>query len=276
MTDDKPADKSQNQETKLTVKLDDGTEKVYGVAEVKNLIAQQASATQKTQQVAEVLKICQKYGAKPEAFAKQADMAFERMSTWKDEGYLDDDWNIVTGKPQKSDKTNLSDLPGGNQSFSDNPADKDARSEALIAEATKPFEGKIAKLEGVVGQLLDMNLQKEVVSRYPDLTLQDARHALAMSRQDKTKGLDEHCSELARQKKSSQEATRKKYAEEFGVNLEEFDENKLNEQGADGGMLPMFKGKHFSLKAKRGDKDKMQPMDAAIAYIDAKARASVQ
>ena len=266
-----PDGKSNASETKLTVKLDDGTEKQLGPDDVKNLLAQQASATQKTQQVAAVMKVCEKYGAKPEDFAREADAAFERMSGWKDQGYLDDEWNIVKEKVQESHQTNQNNF---SQNAGNSSPNVDLKKEELIAEATKPFQDKITKLEGTLGQLIDMNLSKEVETRFPDLGLQGARYALHLSRKDKSKSLEEHCEALIAQKKDTEAAARKKYAEEFGVDLSKFDENKLNQQGADGGMLPMFKGKRFSLTAKKGDKDKMQPADAAEAYIRAKFSAS--
>ena len=255
--------------------------KDYSVEDVQNLVKQGTAATQKTQEVAGILAAAEKYGVDAETYLGQAEGAFGVMSQLIADKVIDEKGNILKvegGKPTDDDSTGdddlskLFNLPGGDSKGLVG-ADKVA---AIVAKALGPqldemkkLGDRVAAVDKTQGDMIRLNLEEKVTSKFPNLKAGDVSQVFGAAMQDRSKSLWEHAEAASKEKATNVGALREEHAKEFGVNLEKFDENKLKEQEAGGGAGVFFKGKKFSFNAKHGDKDAVTPAKAAAEYIKA-------
>jgi len=266
-------DPGKSPETKtLTIKLEDGTEKTVDAAYVTNLIKQQASATQKTQKVAPLMKLCEKYEADPSQVADQADKAFQKILEARKEGYLDEHYNWV--KPKAATPQND---PGNSGIPNQDPVPRNTnmdtyRTDKLEAIVQKVFSDTVGKridaLENVASRMTDMQLSGKIREKYPDLDEQSVARVFYLSRSDNSKNFWQHADDVHKDHQSRMDKAFEERAQKMGIDLQAIKQrNELKEQGAGGGMLPMFKGKKISLFPK---KDAVTASDAMVEHFKAK------
>ena len=280
----------------MTVKIDESSKseetnvagkitvegKDYSQEDVENLVKQGASATQKMQEVAGIKAAAEKYGVDVETYLGQAEGAFGVMSQLIADKVIDEKGNTIKVESKKpADEENLEgdvdldklfNLSGGDTKGLKG-VDKVA---AIVAKALEPqLEGmkklgeRVAAVDKTQGDMIRLNLEEKVMSKFPNLKPSDVSQVFGSAMQDRSKSLWEHAEAASKVKATDVSSLRQEHAKEFGIDLEKFDENKLKEQDAGGGAGVMFKGKKFSFNAKHGDKDAVTPAKAAAEYIEA-------
>ena len=253
--------------------------KEFSVEDVQNLVKQGASATQTMQEVAGIKAAAEKYGVDVETYLGQAEGAFGVMNQLITDKVIDEKGDRITKEPVK--KPAEGDLKGdtdleklfnlsGVDSKGLQGADKVA---AIVAKVLEPsMEGikklgeRVAAVDKTQGDMIRLNLEEKVTSKFPNLKPEDVSLVFGSAMQDRSKSLWEHAETASKAKASSVSTLRGEHAKEFGIDLEKFDENKLREQEAGGGAGVLFKGKKFSFD-KKGD-DVVNPAKAANEYIE--------
>jgi len=252
--------------------------KDYSVEDVQNLIKQGASATQKTQEVAGILAAAEKYGVDIETYLGQAEGAFGVMSQLIADKVIDEKGNIVKKKEEK---------PAGEKSEGDNELIKllnlstegtskltgEEKIASIVAKALEPqledmkkLGERVTAVDKTQGDMIRLSLEEKIMSKFSNLKPSDVSQVFGSAMQDRSKSLWEHAEAASKERAVAIGALREEHAKEFGVNLEKFDENKLREQGAEGGAGTFFKGKTFSFD-KKGD-DIVDPSKAANEFIE--------
>jgi len=127
-----------------------------------------------------------------------------------------------------------------------------------------PMQKAIGELDNTQTNMIRTTLGEQIKTKHTDLNDQDISQVFAIAMKDNTKDLFGHAEVIAAQKKETLDSYRKHYAEEFGVNLDEHDANKLWEQGPQGGAAAVFKGKKFSFK--KGE-NSVSPKQAAQDFF---------
>lgn len=248
----------------LTVKLEDGSERKVKADDVLNLIKQGAEATQKTQQVATVLAACSKYDITPDRLVDQASAAFDVIHTLQQEGTIDEQGNIVKKAAQAPNNQgdqddNLFSAANPNQKTNADNVD------AAIQKALGGLATTVDEIKTNQDYLARVHLEGEIKKANPDFSESDVVRTLAMAKAQKIP-VSEATVIVAKERVVNIKAQREFHAKEFGIDLEEFDKNKLNQQDADGGAGPSYEGKRFSFK---GGKDTVDPKDAMRGHFAA-------
>ena len=152
--------------------------------------------------------------------------------------------------------------------------------EAIVAkvlgpqlDAMKALTEKVTAVDKTQGDMIRINLEEKVMGKFPNLKPNDVSQVFGKAMDDRSKSLWDHAEAASKAKASNISALREEHAKEFGVNLEKFDENKLKEQGAEGGAGALFKGKKFSFDPKKEDADAVSPRQAAMEFIEAQVKA---
>ena len=250
-------------------------EKEYSVDDVTNLLAQTATLTKKGESVQKVIDVCARYDMEPGDYADQSMSAFSTINNLIQEGVIDAEGNIVKPEPKAKDpEDDLLNLE---------PKAKPAAKPASTADATilKAIEGvnktqtdmaeTVKRLESIQTSMIHDSYRDKITAKFPALSDKDADHVLAVAMQDTKKDVWGHAEDVVAAKAASTVAMNKAYCEEHGLNYEELerqkaDENELEEQSAEGGAAAMHKGKKFRFNPK-GD-DEMTPLKASQAYYD--------
>lgn len=231
---------------KMEIEID-GKKEVFTSEDVVNLKRQQASATQKTQKVASILKACEQYGVEPDVFLAQAEGSLALVQKLMEEGHLDETGNIVARAlpPQ-----------GGNQPYvppgqGEPPNPPEDMLKKALEKALGPLPDRLKKLEDDNRRLIQMRLEDELLKANPELGRTDIKEVFARHRADPERGLFDHAKAIVGEKKETTGKIEQELIKKYGINVEEFNRNKLLEQEAEGGAAALFKGKKMSFK--KGD-----------------------
>lgn len=238
----------------------DGQQVTKSAEDVQNLIAQQASATQKSQSVAAVLQTAEKYGLSPEDLVQQADGAFAVMSDLIDKGIIDNKGAIIAKKADPGTPAPADLQPAGL------PKDETGMVKRLdlIEKSLAMLPGRLDTIERDQTHMIRMDLQRSIQAKHSNLSDDDVSKLFSTAMNDKSKTIWQHAEGLSETKSAGVADLRKQHASEFGVNLDEFDANKLNEKDAEGGAGAVFKGKKFSFK--KGD-ESVSPRQATMEFF---------
>lgn len=267
----------------VTIQID-GEDKVLKTEEVKNLFDQHSDLTGKVEKLSGFTKALEKYGTDQDTYLNNAEAAFGVMSELVEKGLIDDKGNILERKPvgdpslkKKGDDElnldfNLSDDKGN--------LDKVAKLVAQVAgtklaDLTKQVESLSAGQAG----LYRSQLKSAVQAKHSTLSDDDVSRLFGIASANPAKDLWAHAEEMVEGKEETSKGDRKKYAKEFGVDLEEFDANLLNEQDSKGGAIGVLKGKKFVFanRARRlGSKDTVSPREAMVLHLKAVQKAKVK
>lgn len=250
-----PNDKSTPKTNVVTIE-----EKDYSADDVKNLIDQQASATQKTQAAAPIIQAAEKYGITTEQLLSQAEGAFASIATAIDEGVMDQQGTIIKKEPVEEPE------PEPKPVIPDPTEDK---VQNAISKAMEPLQTKVDTLEKDNTKLIRLNLESQIRKEYSttEFSQDDMTKILVNASRDSSKNLFDHAKDFVAGKEGVVSDLRKKHAAEFGIDLDKFDEaNKLKTQNADGGASVFAKNKKLSFKKEEGA---VSPMEATKAFISA-------
>jgi hypothetical protein len=268
--------KSKDAEGKeVETKLDD--------AAVGKLVGEHSELKGKFEKVEEnsaKLKVVQefmgKYNLDPEGLVANADGAFALVSKLIEEGVIDASGKILVkkgGELKEPDKHRDSGdldldalLKGDTKGLTG-----DAKLAAIVAKAIEPTMKNLGRtideITTVQTGMLRNQWENRILKDYPNLTTDDVRKVFSEAAVKPKMGLLEIAKGISDTKSTEGEALRKKHAAEFGINLEEFDANKLGEKGSAGGAAVMFQGKGFTLSKRRVGKDLLDPSKATKEYF---------
>ncbi len=259
MPDQNGEQKANDAPASITVDID-GQQVTKSAEDVQNLIAQQASATQKTQQVAAILQQAEKYGLSPEDLAEQTDGAFAVMSDLIDKGVIDNKGARIEKKADSAEPTppdpNLAALPKDQTGL--------VKRLELIEQSLAMLPDRLDVIERDQTHMIRMDVQRSIQAKHSNLSDDDVTKLFSTAINDKSKTVWQHAESLSEMKSAGVADLRKQHAAEFGVNLDEFDANKLIEKDAEGGASAVFKGKKFSFK--KGD-DSVSPRKATMEFF---------
>jgi len=272
----KAGDQNGESGTAGQIKIDvEGAEKIMTTDDVQNLVNQAASVATNSQKVQNILKTVERYETDPDTYLQNSEAAFAVMTLLQEKGIIDDKGEPIEKKetpPSDDDKGRIFGTPDDKGT-----ADKTAQ---IVMKALGPDLEKLGErmdgLEQGQSGLMRRSLKLDVQAKYPDFGDEDIARLVRISQEDQRKGLWEHAEDLDKGKKAGQAETRKGYAKEFGVNLDEFDANKLTEQGAEGGGAGLIEGKKvmFASRAKKlGIKDSVTPGEVAVSHFKATDKA---
>ena len=243
-------------------------EKEYSAADVENLVSQVSGMTEKSQQFAQVKDFCDKYNLDTEGLLVNAEGAFGLVNDLMKSGVIDAEGNVLIKKEGELKPDDPMFQKGG-----DKPPlvpGKDAGT--VTADALKGISDKIdaqnTRMDDIIEVQTGMIREKfedKLKAEFPTLDDEDVSRVFSVAMRDKTKTLWQHAETVANTRAGKTAELRKTHAEEFGVNLEEFDENKLNEANGEKGGIPSLKGKKFSFM-KKGE-GIVSPLEATQAYF---------
>ena len=247
--------------------------KTYTADDVKGLLSQAKTVTEKSQLISQVGAFAEKYGLEPEDVLANAEGAFTVVNTLIGEKVIDNEGKLIVKEQKKEeakdDDAGLKDLFDGKDGDKkvDGLTAKDVQ--AIVGDALKTelgtFSTALKDVSDVQTGMIRQQYEEKLSAKFPDLTPDDISKTFAAAMGDKTKTLWQHAEIVSTARATEKAAARAENAKEFGIDLEKFDENKLEEQEAEGGAMPMPKGKKISW---RPGKDHVSPGDAAATWLD--------
>lgn len=256
-------------------KLDDAAVgKIVG--EKAELQTKLAAAHGETAKLKVVQDFAAKYSLAPEELVANADGAFTLVSKLIEEGVIDAQGKVLVqksgvkpkeGTPAEGGDIDLAALLKGDTKG----LTGEAKTMAMMAKALEPMFGKIAKtLDEVTtvqtGMLRD-RWEAKIQKDYPNLTTDDVKKVFSEAAQKPKLGILEVAKGVSEAKSKTSAELRAEHAKEFGVNLEEFDANKLKEPDSKGGAAAMAGGAKFTLSKRRMGKDFVDPAAATKNYF---------
>jgi hypothetical protein len=124
----------------------------------------------------------------------------------------------------------------------------------------------IDELSQTQNDMLRIDMQKTILSKFENLDEDDVSRALARAQSDRTKTIMGHAEDLSSEKAAKNLELEKQIAAKYGIDVDEFQRrNKLREEESKGGGAALFKGKKFSF---RKGKDSVSPREAAKALFE--------
>ena len=259
-----PGDGKSAETNAITLEID-GEEKSFSADDVKNLVAQQASATQKTQQVASILKVAERYGVGVDDYLHNAEGSLALMNELIDKGIIDEHGTILEKKAEPSKEAD----PQKKTEFDFNksaPAEGFEKKLAVaLKAATDPMMDKMSKLENDNILLMKLRLQDQAMSKFDNLDEGDVAKIFTLAEKERDKSFIECAEDYSKGKQEHYAKLEEKWAEDHGIDLEEVKSKKLFEQDPAGGAAALFKEKKLSFK--RG-KDSVSPFQATKALFE--------
>lgn len=237
----------------------DGESKSFSSDDIQNLVSQQASATQKTQQVSAVMKACDKFDMNPDTFVGQAEGAFSVIANLIDAGVVDEQGNIIK-KEQKKDDISFNKNTNSNRGH-ESSEDKIL---SVISKVLEPLTKKFEVLEKDQMHLTRLRVNDSIQGKFKNLDEKDLSELFATAGADKTKTLMQHAEVFSKKKDDNFLEQKRAIAKELGVDYDEFTANTLREQGAEGGAAGLFKDKKISFK---GGKNSLSPKAAMAEFF---------
>lgn len=257
-------------------------EKEYAPEELQAELQKAAAAEElqgKLQTYGKVDEFCTKYGLDVEGLLENADGAFTLVSKLMDEKIIDQSGKVIQkDEPRPKDQDEPPDdesekLLKGLLSGDSKGLKGEEKLLAIASKALGPQLEKLSKqLEEVVGVqtgMLRQGWHDKIQAKYPNLDDDDVARVFRVASENPKLSLWD-CAEKVNEAKSKvMGELRKKHAAEFGINLEEFDENRLREAqgGSSSGAATIFQGKKFSFRKRPGDKDVVTPLEASKEYL---------
>lgn len=262
-------------------------EKEYSAEDVQGLLSQMKTATERNQQFKAVEDFCNKYNLDVEGLLDNAEGAFGVVSKLIDEKVIDEKGNLIE-KPSEGNRGEKGSGSKGSEGDLDLEAilkgdsgefkGKD-RVSAIVLKALEPVTKQMQDFSSAVGEvkelqmgLLRERMQEKIQGKFPDLDEDDISRVLRLAAEDPRRGVMQVAEGVAKRKSDWLLGLKKKHAEEFGVNWEEFEKkekerNDLGDKGPEGGSIPALEGKKFSFHGKRRGENFVTPLEASQEYL---------
>lgn len=252
-------------------------EKEFSEEDLLGLLNQSSDLQGKLKQAEAVFKMAERYGTDIETLARQADGSFALVSKLLDEGVINEKGEVIA-KPGPSEPPG--NRPPGNPTPPWPPGDRDTKVgedkimeivQKALGETLKPVTERLQSLEGDLTSMTEDRLRRQLKQKHPELNDREITWVFQQAMSDRRKNLWEHAEEFAGEKKGEYDSLRKKYAEEFGVNLEAHDRNRLNQQDGLKGPAAVVQGKKISFQKGRGEENTVTPFEATKEFFSKQA-----
>jgi hypothetical protein len=242
----------------------DGESRTFTAADVQNLLNQQASATQKSQQAKAILDSAERYGLSVDDYLANAEGSFNVMTKLLDQGIIDEKGNVVQAEPkQKSEEprqpqTQTDPLPKGRM-------DLDEKKLRVILEPLlQPLVDEMKTNRKDTVTLMRLRIGDQLQSKFPELTDADLSTVFAQAEREPKADLVDIAKGLVDDKLQRKAELKAEVAKELGLNPEELEKQRAFEQDPEGGMMAGYEEKQFSFK--RG-KERANPKQAMKEFI---------
>jgi len=249
----------------ITVKVGD-EEKTFTPEDVTNLLAQQAEATKKSQQVTPLLDMAARYGVSVEDLATNAEGTFGLMSKLIDEGIINDKGEIITKTPGTPPDPMVPPVvpgtpaPGGTKQL-------EVAMKALIdplATKLESIEESNIRLRSDNANLMRLRISDKLESKFPEFSSSDIATVFSMAEKDPNVSLLDHANKLNEDKKAGIAAQEAEFVKKYGIDIEKAKEAHAFEQDPQGAAAAVVSGKKISFK--RGD-DAVTPAQASQKFF---------
>jgi hypothetical protein len=247
---------------KVVVKVGD-EEKTFTAQDVEGLVAKQSEATQKAQSAAAVLNAAEQLGIDPEQFLARSQAAFTVLNDLVEQKVIDDEGQVIvkTAKEEPPTKTDDEDLPAGGPTM-------DRTTKAILKALAPTFdkiEERFSNAERDMTRVNRIMIQDKILQEHPSLNGDDVMRIFGMAKANPQKSVLQHAEDFSKAKDEARQQQEKEFADKYGVNLDEFNENKLKESSDEGGAAAMFKGKKMSF---RKGENTVSPREATKEFLD--------
>jgi len=252
-------------------KLDDSA--VQGIVSKHSELAEELSKVKgSAEKLAVVNDFMVKYGLDPEGLVSNADGAFSLVNRLIEDGVIDTSGQVLVKKGGAEDQVEQEDVVTVHGVKVPKPKDAGDVSAAVtkaVQDALAPLTKGLEEVTLVQTSMLRGRWEEKIKTAYPNLTAEDVMKVLSEGAKRPREGLMDIAKEVSGTRSAMEKDLRGKHATEFGVNLEEFDANKLKEKGSEGGAAVMAEGVKFTLSKRRaaGDKTFADPEQATREYL---------
>jgi hypothetical protein len=240
--------------------------KQYTVDDIKNIVAQQGSATKAAQDAAAALTAAQRYGVDVGSYVQQSEASFALMQDLIAKGIIDESGKLIEKKPPE--KPPEAPIISGVTP----PRKADELATAALTELHTKFGTLSKELERVkednVG-LMRLRLQDKLAAQFPDLDEEDIAKVMATAyKAGGKKPVAEVAKEMSEAKKAWMNEQEEAWAKKHGLDLAEIKRKReFIEAPPEGGAAALFSGKKFSFSHKKGDTAVVSPKDAMAEFM---------
>lgn len=251
---------------------------------VKELGTKAQTLEQKAASFKTVEDFCARYNLDPEGLVQNADGAFTLTNNLIEAGIIDPSGKVLVSKEAPKGKGKVTDdlIPTDNDEDleallgdkdSKVPPAKAQKLEAIVQKALKstlaPLSKTVEELTTVQTGMLRDRWEQRIKEKFPNLESDDVSRVFRVASEDRKHSLLEVAEAASKAKSTKTAELRAAHAKEFGINLEEFDRNKLQDKGSEGGAAVLAQGRRFSLSNRRvaDDKKLVNPLDASREYL---------
>ena len=249
--------------------------KEYKAEDIKGILEQQKQVGAHAEVVSKLKQIASKYGVDPEVYLGQAEGALSVIGQLIEEKIIDNEGNVIKKREKDAPKPPAGGddpleriLRGQGDGGQEPPKGPDV--EKLVLQAVQPLmkqiEDKVSELSGIQAGMLREEYTRRIKEKHPELEGDDISRIFGALQAGKVNDVWEAAKVVAEQKKERMAALRKKFADEWGVDLKKLeDENKLKEADGKGAAGVIGEGKKITFNPS-GD-DGVTPKEAAKAYL---------
>jgi TolA-binding protein len=224
-----------------------------------------------------VFTAAKRYGVDVETLLGQAEGSFALVSKLLDEGIINEKGEVVVKNTGSGSGSGAGTGAGGPPAAppawakpgANDPTNED-RIAAIVHKALGDSFGKLEQrlksLEGDITSMTEQQLRAQIKGQHPDLNDREITQLFQQAMGDRSKSLWDHAKDLDEAKKNELHELRKKHAAEFGVNVEEFDQNKLRQQDGVKGAAAVVQGKKISFR-RSGEGEAVTPLQATKEFF---------
>lgn len=227
--------------------------------QVKDMLAERASITQKGQHAEALLAASQRIGLPPEELLRQSEGALSALTQLYNMGVVDERGRPIQSRTGEDWRKNLPAPPRSDGQPNPQTGGEPAPSTAIV-QVLEALHGKVKELETANTHLVRERLEERIKAAHPNITPEETQIAMRRA-QTKGSSLWDELKVIDQGKQSYEQQLREKLAKEWGVDVEAL--NRLKEQSGGGGFaLPP--GKKISF---RGGADTVTPRQALASFL---------
>jgi hypothetical protein len=253
--DHKSSESNETKNDQITVEVD-GEAKVMKADDVKNLIAQQAKTTQRSQQLAAVLNLADRYKVTPEQLVENFEGMAGVFSDLMDKGLVDGSGNILEPKVKEQKPEIVPKVTEQEPSRAD---------QVTLKALLDPIQEQMKKLTDDNTLLMRLRLSDNIQAKFSNLGEEDVVQVFSLAERDRSKSMMQHAEDISKHKETERTRLEEEFAKKHGIDLEKVKEQKLFEQDPAGGAAALFDGKKISFKK---DKGAVTPRQATEKFLE--------